>query len=77
MQYQKMINLLNDTTNQLTKVRTTNWVEINVYSKGSNYKHYDSNTAAASAAINTTNKTVTFKSCAPFTHCIPKWIIHE
>ena len=29
MEYQKMINLLNDTTNQLSKFRTTNWVEIN------------------------------------------------
>ena len=34
MKYQKMINLLNNTTNQPSKVRTRNWVEINDESKG-------------------------------------------
>ena len=29
MEYQKMINLLDDTPNQPTKFRTKNWVEIN------------------------------------------------
>ena len=29
MEYQKIINLLDDTTNQLSKFRTRNWVEIN------------------------------------------------
>ena len=29
MEYQKVINLLDNTTNQLTKFRTKNWVEIN------------------------------------------------
>ena len=29
MEYQKVINLLDNTTNQLTKYRTKNWVEIN------------------------------------------------
>ena len=29
MEYQKLRNLLDDTTNQPTKYRTRNWVEIN------------------------------------------------
>ena len=29
MEYQKIINLLDNTTNQLSKFRTRNWVEIN------------------------------------------------
>ena len=34
MEYQKIINLLDDTMNQPSKLRTTNWVEINNESKG-------------------------------------------
>ena len=34
MEYQKIINLLDDTTNQPSKFRTRNWVEINGESKG-------------------------------------------
>ena len=34
MEYQKIINLLDDTTNQQSKFRTRNWVEINDESKG-------------------------------------------
>ena len=33
MEYQKIINLLHDTTNQPSKFRTSNWVEINDESK--------------------------------------------
>ena len=29
MEYQKIINLLDNTSNQLTQFRTKNWVEIN------------------------------------------------
>ena len=29
MEYQKIINVLDDTTNQPSKVRTRNWVEMN------------------------------------------------
>ena len=29
MKYQKMINLLDDTTNETSKFRTRNWVKIN------------------------------------------------
>ena len=35
MEYQKITNLLDDTTNQPSKFRTRNWVEINDESKGS------------------------------------------
>ena len=38
MEYQKIINLLDDTTNQPSKFRTRNWVEIDDESKG----RYDS-----------------------------------
>ena len=34
MDYQKIISLLNDTTNQLSKFRTRNWIEINDESRG-------------------------------------------
>ena len=39
MEYQKIINLLENTTNQQNKFRTTNWVEINYDSRGT----YDTN----------------------------------
>ena len=35
MEYRKIINLLNDTTNQTSKFSTTNWVETNDESKES------------------------------------------
>ena len=34
MEYQKIINLFDDTVNQTSKFRTRNWVEINDESKG-------------------------------------------
>ena len=34
MEYQKIINLLDNTPNQPTKFRTKNWVEINDDSRG-------------------------------------------
>ena len=34
MEYQKIINLLHDTTNKPSKFRTRNWVEINDESRG-------------------------------------------
>ena len=36
MEYQKIINLLDNTSNQPTKFRTKNWVEINDQSGGTN-----------------------------------------
>ena len=50
MEYQKIINLLDDTTNQSCKFRTRYWVEINDESKG----RYDN--------INIRFKTVTIRS---------------
>ena len=34
MEYQKIINLLENAPNQRTKFRTTNWVEVNDESRG-------------------------------------------
>ena len=34
MQYQKIINLLDNTSNQSSKFRTKNWIEINDQSRG-------------------------------------------
>ena len=34
MEYQKIINLFDNTPNQITKFRTKNWVEINDDSRG-------------------------------------------
>ena len=39
MKYQKIINLLDDTTNQPSKFRTRNWVELYYESRGT----YNSN----------------------------------
>ena len=40
MEYQKIVNLLNDESNQPSKFRTKNWVEINDESRG-NYTSSD------------------------------------
>ena len=40
MEYQKIVNLLNDESNQPSKFRTRNWVEINDESRGA-YKGND------------------------------------
>ena len=34
MEYQKIMNLLDNTTNQPSKFRTRNWIEINDESRG-------------------------------------------
>ena len=34
MQYQKIINLLDNASNQVSKFRTKNWIEINDQSRG-------------------------------------------
>ena len=41
MEYQKMINLLDETTNQPHKFRTRNWVEINDKLRGTYYANSD------------------------------------
>ena len=38
MEYQKIINLLGDTTNQQSKFKTKNWVEVNDESQGAHNK---------------------------------------
>ena len=48
MKYQEIMNLLDDTTNQLSKIRTRNWVEINdeprgVYNADDNNNNNDDN----------------------------------
>ena len=95
MEYQKIINILDDTKNQSSTFR--NWVEINYELKGrydnsnirfetslirSNVCDYSDvyilvkriiiapNMAAASAAVNNTNKKVIFTDCTLVTYCI-------
>ena len=46
MQYQKIINLLGNTSNQSSKFRTKNWIEINDQSRG----------------VHNTNKDIRFKT---------------
>ena len=46
MEYQKIINLLENTPNQPTKFRTKNWVEINDDSRGT----YNTNSQIKSKA---------------------------
>ena len=73
MEYQKMKNLLDDTTNQPSKIRTRNWVEINEFKTSiirSNLCDYSDayilvkgtitvpNMAAAGVAVNNTNEKV-------------------
>ena len=100
MEYQKIANLIDDTSNQPSKFRTRNWVEINDESRGacninsqinfettmlkSSLCDYSdayifvkgtitvNKTAAAGAAVNSTNRKVIFKNCAPFTNCISR-----
>ena len=47
MQYQKIINLLDNTTCQPSKFRTRNWVEINDESRGK----YDSSSIKFKASV--------------------------
>ena len=95
MEYQKIINILDDTKNQSSTFR--NWVEINYELKGrydnsnirfetslirSNVCDYSDvyilvkriiiapSMAAASAAVNNTNKKVIFPDCTLVTYCI-------
>ena len=68
MEYQNIINLLDDTTNRTSKFR-------------SNYDYSDAyilvertiklpNTAAAVVAVNNTNKKETFENFDPLTDCV-------
>ena len=57
MEYQKITNLLDNTSNQATKFRRKNWIEIN------------DDAQAGENPINV-NEEVVSKNCAPFTDCI-------
>ena len=85
MKYQKIANLLENkvvlsASNQSSKFRTRNWVEINDESRGtytSNDIRFKTTIAGAGndgAAKQTDkrDKRVTFKNCAPFTECISR-----
>ena len=50
MEYQKIIHLLENTSNQLSKFRTKNWVEINDDKNGTYYKKTKGADAAVIAA---------------------------
>ena len=78
MEYQKIANLIDDASNQPSKFRTRNLVEINdesrrAYNVNSQIKFkttmLKSSLCDYSDAYNT-NKKVIFKNCAPFTNCI-------
>ena len=84
MEYQKLINLLDNTPYQLTKFRTQNWVETNDYAWGtyntncqikfqtSNFKIHGAGADGAAKRLDEKNKGVIFKNCAPFTDSITK-----
>ena len=82
MEYQKIANLLQSTSDNLSKFRTRNWVEINNESRV-NYANNDirfkttmlrSNICdyAGEIQADERDKGVTFKNCAPFTKCISR-----
>ena len=65
MEYQKIINLLDNTPNQPSKFKTKNWVEINDDARGT----YNTNSQIKFSTIynlnngNNGNKEVAFKNC--------------
>ena len=67
-----MANLLDTESNQPSKFRIRNWVEINDESRGT----YTSNDIKFKTTMlrSERNKGVIFKNCAPFTKCISKTI---
>ena len=79
MEFQKIINLLDNTSDQQTKFRTKNWVEINdesggTYSTNSQIKFKTSMLRSSLTDYSDTyilvSGTVVFENCAPFTDCI-------
>ena len=79
MEYQKIRNLLDDSSNKTSKFRTKSWLEINDESRGTynDDKQVKFKTAmlkgagddAAARQADEREKGVAFKSCAPFTSC--------
>ena len=63
MEYQKIINLLDDTTNQSSKFRTRNWVEINDESWGAyNNDGDDDDDDDSNNNIDNNNTNIKFKT---------------
>ena len=56
MEYQKIINLLDDRTNQPSKFKTRNWVEINGESRGAYNDDHNNNND------NNNNNNIAFKT---------------
>ena len=52
MEYQKLINLLDDTTNKPSKFRAKNWVNINDKSQGTHNVHSDIKSKASMIRLN-------------------------
>ena len=79
MEYQKIANLMDDTTNNnqtihqikfkttILKSSLSDYIDAYILVKGTISVN---NTAAQGVAANNTNKKVIFKNCAPFTKCI-------
>ena len=85
MEYQKIANLLESTSDNLLKFRTRNWVEINDKSRSNLCDYADSyilvkgtiritgaGDDAAARRADERNKGATFKNCDPFTKCISR-----
>ena len=85
MEYQKMINLLDNTPNQATKFMTKTWVEINDDARGTHNTSSQSKcktsmlksnscdgagTDDAAKRVDEIEKVVIFKNYASFTDCI-------
>ena len=81
MEYQKIANLIDDTSNQPSKFKTTmlksslcDYSDGYILVKGTITVN---NTAVADTAANNTNKKVIFENCATFTNCISEIIIYN
>ena len=85
MEYEKIMNLLDDKPNQSSKFKTKNWVEINDQSWGTYSENNQigfQNSMLRSSLCDysdsyvlvkgTPNKKVIFRNCVPFTNCISR-----
>ena len=80
MEYQKIIKLLYNTPNQLSKFKTKNWIEINDQScilvKG-RITITGAEADAAARQADERDKGVIFKNCAQFINCKSEIIIQK
>ena len=74
MEYQIIINLLDNTPNQPTKFRTKNWVEIYDESRGTynTYSQIRFRTSMLTTILCDLNDSYILKNCVPFTSCISR-----